>query len=97
MVDSIEQMTLREKLTEADRLMRELMDHLDNGFIPKTRSLSRALQEHGTDTSAMSDMTVRQHAAEIIDDNRYSEKLYEKIGALLVSIDQDVMQIQEGE
>ncbi|MCG6154586.1 hypothetical protein [Rubinisphaera margarita] len=96
MNDSIEKMTLREKLSEADRLMRELIDHLDNGFIPKTRNLSRKLQEAGSDPESLTDMTVRQQAAEIIDDNRFSERLYEKIGALLVAIDGDVNRIQEG-
>jgi len=97
MNDSIENMTLREKLSEADRLLRELVDHLDNGFIPKARSLSRTIQEHGTNTDELTDMTVRQNAAEIIDNNRFSERLYEKIGALLVSIDSDVARIEDGQ
>ncbi|HBN78010.1 hypothetical protein [Rubinisphaera italica] len=97
MNESIEKMTLREKLTEADRLMRELVDHLDNGFIPKARNLSRTIQEHGSNTESLSDMSVRQHAAEIIDDHRFSERLYQKIGALLVAIDGDVTLIQEGQ
>lgn len=95
MVDSIESMTLREKLSEADRLMREMIDHLDNGFVPKARSLSRMLQEHGNEVESLSDMTVRQQAAELIDANRFSERLYEKIGTLLVAIDRDVTEIQE--
>ncbi|MBR9802392.1 MAG: hypothetical protein ACE37I_00630 [Rubinisphaera brasiliensis] len=95
MVDSIESMTLREKLSEADRLMREMIDHLDNGFVPKARSLSRMLQEHGNEVDSLSDMTVRQQAAELIDANRFSERLYEKIGTLLVAIDRDVTEIQE--
>ncbi len=96
MAESISNMTLRNKLNEAERLMRELMDHLDNGFIPKTRSLSRSLQEHGNKVSLISDTTVRQQAAEIIDSNRYSEQLYKKVGELLTSIDEDVSSITEG-
>ncbi len=96
MADSISNMTLRDKLNEAERLMRELMDHLDNGFIPKARSLSRSLQEHGNNVSLISDTTVRQQAAEIIDSNRYSEQLYKKVGELLSSIDEDVAAITEG-
>jgi len=95
MAESIEGMTLREKLSEADRLMREMIDHLDNGFVPKARSLSRMLQEHGNKIDSLSDMTVRQQAAELIDANRFSERLYEKIGTLLVAIDRDVTEIQE--
>ncbi len=95
MAESISNMTLRDKLNEAERVMRELMDHLDNGFIPKARSLSRALQEHGNDVTLISDTTVRQQAAEIIDSNRYSEKLYRRVGELLVAIDEDVASITE--
>lgn len=96
MADSFDGMTIREKLTEADRLMREVIEHLDNGFIPKTRTLSRSLQEHGDNVSAMSDVTVRQQAAELIELNRFSEALYEKITALLEAIDHDVSQVQGG-
>ncbi len=95
MADSIANMTLRDKLNEAERLMRELMDHLDNGFIPKARSLGRSLQEHGNDVSLISDTTVRQQTAELIDSNRYSEKLYNKVGELLAAIDEDVASITE--
>jgi len=96
MAETISNMTLRDKLNEAERLMRELMDHLDNGFIPKARSLGRSLQEYGNDVSLISDTTVRQQAAEIIDSNRYSEQLYKKVGKLLASIDEDVSSITEG-
>ena len=96
MTDDFDNMTLREKLSEADRLMRELIDHLDNGFIPKARNLSNALKEHGNSTDQLTDMSVRQRAAEVIDENRFSERLYDKIGALLVAIDTDVDRIKEG-
>ncbi|MCA8987857.1 MAG: hypothetical protein KDA78_09470 [Planctomycetaceae bacterium] len=94
MSDDIDKMTLREKLSEADRLLRELVDHLDNGFTPKARNLSRTIQEHGTNEAQLTDMTIRQHAADLIDDNRFSERLFQKIGTLLYSIDQDVSAIQ---
>ena len=96
MPDSIDNMTLRDKLNEAERLMRELMDHLDNGFIPKARSLGRSLQESGNDTTLLSDTTVRQQAAELIDSNRFSENIYKKISRLLESIDGDVGSISGG-
>ena len=96
MADSFDGMTIREKLTEADRLMREVIEHLDNGFIPKARTLSRSLQEHGDNVSAMSDVTVRQQAAELIELNRFSEALYEKITSLLAAIDHDVSEVQGG-
>ena len=95
MADSISNMTLRDKLNEAERMMRELIDHLDNGFIPKARNLSRTLQESGNDATIVSDTTVRQQSSELIDSNRYSERIYEKISSLLISIDEDVTLISE--
>lgn len=97
MADSIANKTLRDKLNEVERMMRELMDHLDNGFIPKARSLSRTLQEKGNDTALVSDTTVRQQAAELIDSNRFSERIYDKISKLLVLIDEDVASITNNE
>lgn len=96
MAESIESMTLREKLSEADRLLREMLEHLENGFIPQARTLGRQLQDHGDDSAALSDLSVRQQAAELIDSNRYSENLHEKISRLLASIDQDVTETLGG-
>ncbi len=93
---NIEGMTLREKLSEAERLLREMIDHLDNGFIPKARTLGQLLQEHGCDQASLSDISVRQQAAELIDNNRFAEHLQEKLSHLLTAIDRDVTEIQGG-
>ncbi len=96
MAESFEGLTIREKVTEADRLLREAIDHLDNGFIPRARALGRSLQEHGDNARALSDVSVRQRTAELIELNRFSDTLYEKLGGLLQAIDQDVADIQGG-
>lgn len=96
MAESFEGLTIREKVTEADRLLREAIDHLDNGFIPRARALSRALQEHGDNTGALSDVTVRQQTADLIELNRFSDAIYEKLNGLLQAIDRDVSNIQGG-
>lgn len=83
-------MTLREKLSEADKLLREMIDHLDNDLVPKSRKTSQLIQESGINTSQLSDTTIRQQAAELVDANRFNDRLYEKLDLLLASIEQDV-------
>ena len=53
-------MTLRQKLIEADKLTRELTDHLERGFVPKVHNLRRVTR-HGSETEndSITDLTVR--------------------------------------
>src|SRR5580704_9445339 len=76
------QMTLREMLTEAERLTRELSEHLDQSFIPKCHELSgllRPINGEPPDLRAIEDVTVRTQAARILETDIFTDKVFAEL------------------
>lgn len=93
----LENLTLREKLIEAERLLRELTDHLERGFIPKaheTRRLARRANEPENQDD-IKDVTIRSSSDELLRSDAYSRQLCERNIKLLAAIEQDVQAIFE--
>ena len=93
----LENLTLREKLIEAERLLRELTDHLERGFIPKaheTRRLARRANEPENQDD-IKDVTIRSSADVLLRSDDYSRQLCERNIRLLAAIEQDVQAIFE--
>jgi len=92
---SLENLTLRDKLIEAERLLRELTDHLERGFIPKaheTRRLARRANEPDNQDD-IKDVTLRSSSDDLLRSDDYSRQLYERNLKLLRAIEQDVQSI----
>jgi hypothetical protein len=73
---SIDNLTLREKLRNVEKLTRELTDHLEKGFIPKARSLRR-LARRGTDPEqreTVSDVAVREAVSTVVKSDQYTRE-----------------------
>lgn len=89
---SIESMTLRDKCREANRVIRELIDHLDQGFLPKVQELQRLsrAREQKFDPSQIRDVTIRTHAAAILEAEQYTIKLDEEAKQLFTAIAREV-------
>ncbi len=85
----VEQLTLREMFKDAERLTRDLIEHLDQGFHPKAHQLHRLVRP--TDTEAfdarVEDVTVRNHVLRVLESEEYTEKLYEKLQQYYLAID----------
>ena len=96
--DALERLTLREKLTEVERMIRDLSDHIEQGVIPKTKDLYRLVRKYQPNEteSQASDRTVREHASELITIERFTEQAFEKISRYHVSIDDEITRIIEG-
>lgn len=93
---SIERMTLREKFTEAERLTRELTEHLDRGFIPKVGEVARLIRpiaDHPERASDVEDITVRNYAAEVLEREDFTRRVYDKLSEYCGAIQQDVSRI----
>lgn len=92
---SIESMTLRDKCREANRVIRELIDHLDQGFLPKVQELQRLsrAREPKFDPSQIRDVTIRTHAAAILEAEHYTIKLDEEAKQLFTAIAREVDQV----
>ena len=92
---TIEGLTLRDKCREANRVLRELADHLEQGFLPKVKSLrklARSAQE-GYDPSLVRDVTIRTHASALLEAEQYTAKLDGESKQLFVAIATEVEQL----
>ena len=92
----IQQMTLREMLSDAERLTRELTEHLDQAFIPKCHELARLVRPingEPPDIRALEDVTVRTQAARILEAEVFTESVFEKLAAYCQAIDTAVHRI----
>lgn len=92
MSDSLQHLTLRDKIKDVEKLSRELSDHLERGFIPKTHNLRR-LARHGTEPDQrdnISDISVREAVANVLASDAYARDLYQKTREYLRSIESDI-------
>ena len=95
----VEQLTLREMFTDAERMTRELIEHLDQGFIPKANELGRAIRpiEDDPDRSTnIEDVTIRNYAVRLLESEDFTDQLYDKIAEYCVGIDASVSRIVTG-
>jgi hypothetical protein len=93
---SVKQMTVREMLIEAERLTRELGEHLDQSFIPKCHELSRLVRPingEAPDIRALEDVTVRTQAARILETETFTEVLFQKLTEYCNALDEAVGRI----
>jgi hypothetical protein len=93
---SLRQLTLREMVIEAERLTRELGEHLDQAFIPHCHELARLVRPingEPPDVRALEDVTVRTQAARILETENFTESLFEKLTEYTRAIDEAVNKI----
>ena len=88
-------LTLRDKCREANRVIRELADHLDQAFLPKVRSLRKLARgkEQGHDPSLVRDVTIRSQASALLDAEQYSIRLDEESKQFFTAIASEVDQL----
>ncbi|MGE0373836.1 MAG: hypothetical protein AB7I48_09145 [Planctomycetaceae bacterium] len=90
--DRINNLPLREKLTDLEKLTRELIDHLGRGFIPKSQSLKRLARKasHPDQRDLVSDAAIRDAVASALKSDEYTRELCGKTRDYLRSIHTDV-------
>jgi hypothetical protein len=95
---STEGTTLRDKCRDANRVIREVIDHLENSFLPKVQNLRKLtrLRDSTFDPSSVGDMTIRTEAAAILEAELYTAKLEEESKRLLTAIAKEVDQLVTG-
>ena len=95
MARSLSSMTLREKLSESERLTRELIHHLEHGFIPKAHALRRLAREANDPATAdeITDVTIRTNVATVVETDDFTRTVSEQLTPVLQSIRQDVERI----
>ena len=93
----VEQLTLRELFIDAERLTRELIEHVEQGFLPKAHSLEKlvrvGLEENALDD--VRDVTVRNRASELLESEKFTGELCERAEKYFAAIDASVNRILE--
>jgi hypothetical protein len=87
-IPSPDGMTLRQKLTEADKLTRELNDHLERGFVPRVQRL-RQVTRHGPENESVTDLTVRSMSAQVLESAEFSSELLRGLDQFLSSVNRE--------
>lgn len=92
---SLTSLTLREKFNDVERLARELMQHLEHGFIPKAQELRRTAQrgcvpEH---QDAVTDATIRNLVEQVLASDDYTRELCSRAQRYLEAVDHEVAEI----
>ena len=93
-----ESLTLRDQLNDADRLTREIMDHLERAFIPQAHELRRVTRITGEDDPAnqLADVTLRNQVGNLLKSDDYTLTMTKRLHAYLTSIGKEVGKIVGG-
>lgn len=75
---------LREKFTNAERLTRELIDHLEQGFLTRIQELRRVARKDESD--GVTDKSVRGHCTKLFESDDFTRKLSTQLHEYIDSI-----------
>lgn len=88
----LENVPLQDLCKEAERLTRELIDHLERNLVPRTREfqgLVRPTSEFDSGENVQ-DITIRNQARSLLESQDFTEQLYKKTSQYLAAIDREV-------
>ena len=90
--------TVRELFTESERLARELVDHLENGFVPKLHALRDLVspRRNAPDELPIEDSVVRTQTSNILTSDHFGDHLATRLIELCHAIDVGVEKIVSG-
>ncbi len=89
MKPSLDDVPLRDLCKEAERMTRELIDHLERNQIPKTRELLNLVRPDSPlapEGQIVQDITVRTSAARLIESQDFAAELFEKVSEYFSAI-----------
>ncbi len=95
MSSPIDQLTLREKLRDAAHGIRELIEHLELGFVPKVHDLRKLSRQHDplSDSPPVADVTIRSYVSSVLESDRFTAGLQDSLENYLNSIQKDVSDV----
>ena len=83
----LDQQPLRERLTALERLIRELSEHIEQGFLPRVHDLRRVTRYRKSGSrSDITDKTVRDQVERVLDSEKFTSDLYGQLEDYLKSI-----------
>jgi hypothetical protein len=86
----IDQLTLREMFTNAESLVRDLVEHLDKSFHPKSRALGELVRSYNVsdERDAISDGAIRTQVSTLLGSDDYSQAFFQKLERYLQAIEE---------
>jgi len=91
-MSSLENIPLQDLCKEAERLTRDLIDHLERNLIPRTKEFQGLVRPSSEDDTgdSVKDITIRNQAKTLQESQEFTEQLYRKTSEYLTAIDQGV-------
>lgn len=92
----LKEMPLRDLFVHAEHQVRDLAEHLDLNFLPKLYSLDELVHPK-EGTSDARDITVRNRATEVLESDKFTQQMLQKIHDCLNAIDEALRRRAESE
>lgn len=93
MSDLLRDVPLQSVCKEAERLTRELIDHLEQNLVPRTREVHDLVKPDSpfnTGGATVQDVTVRNQMSTLIESQEFAEQLFLKTHDYLDTIDESI-------
>jgi hypothetical protein len=96
---SIEGMTLQDKVKNSELLVREMIEHLELGFLPKLKNLQKIsrVSNNLSQLEEIADLTIRNHVVQVLESEQFTESLFEKLSLLTSALEKDMNDVMYGE
>ena len=99
MNESLDNIPLRDLCKEAERLTRELIDHIERNLLPRTRELHDLVRPESPLAPTgrrVEDITVRSSASTLFESQEFTAQLYSKVTRYFAAIDRSIAEISNG-
>ena len=93
----IDNLTLHEKFSDLEHLSRDMIQHLEKGFLPKAHKLTKLLRKKEQELEDLKDITVRNQVNVLLESEKYTDQLFQKISDYCESIAQAVKEIEQSQ
>jgi hypothetical protein len=93
MSESLKNVPLHSVCKEAERLTHELIEHLEQNLVPRTREVHELVKPDSpfnTSGAGVQDVTVRSQVAKLLESQEFAEQVFLKTRQYLETIDQSI-------
>ena len=91
----LNEMPLRDLFVHVEHQARDLADHLDLNFLPKLYSLDESVHPKEGTASEARDITVRNRTTEVLESDKFTQQILQKIHDCLNAINEALLRRTE--
>lgn len=99
MNESLANIPLRDLCQDAEKLTKELIDHLERNLIPRTRELHNLVRPESPfakQGQAAENISIRNHAVVLAESQEFTEQLFLKASQYFAAIDEQLAKLSAG-